>query len=81
MLCRRTVSVKVKGKVVPTSFLKIKERGRSLGRRSGKKEQLEKLQNDQNPSPEAPPRCKREGPKRSQERSDCQKSDEKGWDC
>ena len=36
-LCRRTVRVEVKSKVIPTSFLKIKGRGRSLGRKTGKR--------------------------------------------
>ena len=33
-LCRRTVGVKVGGKVIPASFLKL-EGGRSLGRKTG----------------------------------------------
>ena len=34
-LCRRTVRVKVKGKVIPMSFLKIEERGTFVGQSSG----------------------------------------------
>ena len=36
-LCRRTVRVKVKSKVIPTSFLKIEEWKRSLGQRTGER--------------------------------------------
>ena len=35
--CRRTVRIEVKSQVIPTSFIKIEERGRSLGRRTGEK--------------------------------------------
>ena len=35
--CRRTVRVKVKSKAIPTSFLKIEEEGRSLGRKTGER--------------------------------------------
>ena len=36
-LCRKTVGVKVKGKVIPTSCLKIEGRGPSLGRKIGER--------------------------------------------
>ena len=36
-LCRRTVRVKVKSKVIPASFLKIEGRGCLLGRRTGER--------------------------------------------
>ena len=38
-LCRRTVRVKVVGKVIPVSFLKVEGRGggRSLGRKTGER--------------------------------------------
>ena len=36
-LCRRTVRVKVGGKPIPASFLKFKEGGRLLGRKTGER--------------------------------------------
>ena len=33
-LCKRTVRVKVEDKVIPASFLKVEERGRSLERKT-----------------------------------------------
>ena len=42
-LCRRTVRVKVKGKVIPTSFLKIKEGGRSLERKTGERGMVSRI--------------------------------------
>ena len=56
-LCRRTVKVKAKGKVVPTSFLKI-EVVRWDGR-AEKEEQLVELVDDQSQSSETPFRSKR----------------------
>ena len=56
-LCRRTVRVEVKSKVIPTSFLKIKGSGRKLV----KEGRLVELVGDQNPNPEALPRSKRGG--------------------
>ena len=53
--------VEVKSKVIPTSFLKIEGRGNlRWGERSGKEGQLVELVGDQNPSPKAPIRSKRE---------------------
>ena len=59
-LCRRTVRVKVKGQVMPTSFLKIEGRRTFLWAKEG---QLIELVGDQNPGPEVPPRSKRGGSK------------------
>ena len=42
-LCRRTVGVKVKSKVIPTRFLKIKEVGRLLGRKTGEKRTISRI--------------------------------------
>ena len=36
-LCRRTVRVKVKGNIIPASFLEIEERGRSFGPNTGER--------------------------------------------
>ena len=73
-LCKRTVRVKVEGKVIPASFLKIEGWGRLLGERPGKEGQLEELVGDQSPDPEAPPRSKigreRREQRRCQGRSD-----------
>ena len=51
------MGIKVEGKVISASFLKIEGRGRSLGRKTGERErQIEELVGDQNPGPEALPR-------------------------
>ena len=55
-LCRRTVRVKVKSKVIPASFLKIEGRGTFVG---AKEKRLVELGGDQNSGPKAPPRSKR----------------------
>ena len=75
--------VKVGGKAIPASFLKIEEKGTlvgAIGRREG---QTEELVGGQNPGPEAPPRSKEKQEEREQrrcqERSDCQRSDEERW--
>ena len=59
-LCSRTIKVEVKGKVIPTSFLKIEGR-RTFGwdERPEKEGQLVELVGDQNQSTEAPSRSKR----------------------
>ena len=82
-LCRWTVGVKVEGKVIPASFLKIEGRGTlvgAIGRRE--KDRLNELLGGQNPGPEAPPKSRkrqeRREQKRCQERSDCQRSDGEG---
>ena len=36
-LCRKTVRVKVGNKVIPANFLKVEERGRSFGRKTGER--------------------------------------------
>ena len=43
LLCRRTVRVEEKQKVIPASFLKLKERGRLLGRKIGEKKPVSKI--------------------------------------
>ena len=48
--------IKVIGKVIRASFLKIEERDVSWGKRLKKEGRLVKLVGDQNQSPEAPPR-------------------------
>ena len=84
-LCRRTVQVKVGGKAIPASFLKVEGRGTlvwAIGWREG---QIKELVDGQNPGPEAPPRSKKGQKKREQrrcqERSDCQWSDGEEWVC
>ena len=62
--CRWTVKVKVGGKAIPASFLKIEGRGTlvgAIGRREGR---IEKLVSGQNPRTEAPPRRKKGQEKR-----------------
>ena len=49
------MTVKVKSKVISTSFLKI-EGGRSLRRKTGEERRLVELVGDQNPGSEASPR-------------------------
>ena len=63
-LCKRTVKVKVKRKVIPTSFLKIEGRGCFLGRKTEERGRFVELVGNQNPGPKAPPRSKRRGRKR-----------------
>ena len=84
-LCKWTVKVKVEGKVIPASFLKIKGRGmlmRAIGQREGR---IEELVGGQSPGPEAPPRSRkgqeRRVQRRCQEWSNCQRSDGEGWVC
>ena len=62
------MGVKVRGKVIPASFLKIEGRGTLFwGERSEREGQIEGLVGDQNPDPEAPPRSKK-GPERREQR-------------
>ena len=78
LLCRRTVRVKVEGKLIPASFLKI-EGDAGWGERPEREGRIEELVGGQSPGPEAPPRSKRGGSKgdiRTQERSDGE-----GWVC
>ena len=83
-LCRRTVGVKVRGKVIPASFQKTKGRGMLVGAKD-QRGQIEELVGGQNPGPEATPRSKKGQEKREQrkcqDRSDCQRSDGEGWVC
>ena len=79
-LCKRTVRVKVKGKVIPASFRKIEGRGILVGAKDRReKRQLEEMVVDQTPGPEAPPRSKKRRERRKQrkcqERRHCQRSD------
>ena len=88
-LCRRTVRVKVGGKAISASFLKIEGRDTLIGvigqterEREGR---IEELVGGQNPGSEAPPRSKKRQEKREQrkcqERSNCQRSNAEGWVC
>ena len=53
--------VKVEGKVIPTSFLKVEGRGDARwGERSEREGQIEELVDDQNPGPKAPPRNRKD---------------------
>ena len=51
--------VKVGGKAIIASFLKIEGRGRSLGRKTGERGIDKKSVDGQNPGPVAPLRCKK----------------------
>ena len=78
--------VKVGGKVIPASFLKVEGVRMLVGMiRPVRERQLEELVGGQNPGPEAPPRSKKrlkKGEQRKcQGRSDCQRSDGEGWVC
>ena len=72
------MTVKVKSKVIPTSFLKIQTRETFVEAKEG---QLVELVGDQNSGSEAPPRSEigleRKEQRRCQGRSDCQRSDKK----
>ena len=60
VLCRRTVRVKVKRKVIPASFLKIEGRGDARwGERPEKEGWSVELVGYQNTGPESPPRSKK----------------------
>ena len=61
-LCRWTVRIDEKGKVISTIFLKIEGRGRTLGRKNG---ELVESVGDQSPSSEAPPGAREEGAKKT----------------
>ena len=58
-ICRRTLRVKVKSKVIPTNSLIIERRGRSLGRKTGERGRIVELVGSQKPSTEAPPMSKK----------------------
>ena len=72
-LSRRTVRVKVKSKLISTSFLKI-EGAVCGGKRAEKEGQLVELVSDQRQSAEAPASS-------WQKRSDCQRSDGEEFAC
>ena len=65
-LCRTTVRVNVGNKLIPASFLKIEGRGTLVWAKDLRKGQIEELIGGHNPSPEAPPRCKKGQEKREQ---------------
>ena len=69
------MKVKIKGKAIPASFLKIEGKGDARwGERPEREGQIEELVDGQNPGPVAPPRSKKEQERREQRR--CQgKSD------
>ena len=74
-LCRKTVRVKVGGKVIPASFLKAEGRRTLVGVKDREREgRIEELVGGQNSGPEAPPRSKKKQERREQrkcqERSD-----------
>ena len=80
-LCRRTVRVKVKSKVILTSFPKSQGRETFVGAKDQiKEERLVELVGGQNPGSKAPPWSKigqeRKEQRRCQGRSECQSSDE-----
>ena len=64
----RTVSVKVKSKVIPASFLKIEGLRTLVGVKDQREGQIEELVGDQNPGPEAPPMSKIGEERREQKR-------------
>ena len=73
------MSVKVRNKVIPASFLKIEGRGTlARGKRPEKERWLVELVGDQNAGPEAPPMSKkrqeRREQRRCQERGNCQRN-------
>ena len=74
--------VKVRGKAIPASFLKIEGRGMLVGAKEG---QIEELLDGQNPGLGARPRSmkgqERREQRRCQERSNCQRSNGEGWVC
>ena len=83
---QKDMGLKVKGKVIPASFLKVEGRGGArLGERPEREGQTEELVGGQNPRSEAPPRSKKGQEKREQRkcqrRSDCQWRDVEGWIC
>ena len=76
-LCRRTMTIKVNGKVNPSKLSENEITGNvRWGERPERKRQSEKSVGDQSPNPEAPPRSKirrvRREQRKCQWRSDCQ---------
>ena len=80
------MKVKVGGKAIPASFLKIEGSGTLVkADRMEREGHIEELVGGQNPGPETPS-WSRKGQenweqRRCQERSDCQRSDVEGWVC
>ena len=72
--------VKVKGKVIPASFLKIERGGRSLGARPEREGRIDQLVGDQNPGPEAPSMSKK-GQERREQRKCQGRSDGEEYVC
>ena len=62
------MGVKVRGKVILSSFLRVEGRGCSLGGKTGREGQIEELVGGQNPGPVAPPRSKKGQERREQRR-------------
>ena len=81
-LCRKTVGVKVGGKIISASFLKVEGRRTLVGAKDWREGQIQELVGGQNPGPEAPLKSKkgqeRREQRRSQGRSDYQWSDGEG---
>ena len=75
------MGVKVGGKAIPASFLKVKGKGNvRWGERPEREGRIEQLVGGQNPGPEAPPRSKKGQERRKQRK--CQgRSDVEGWVC
>ena len=72
--------VKVGGKVIHASFLKVEERGTLVGAIDRREGRIEELAGGQNPGHEAPHRSRKRQEKRGQKR--CQeRSDGEGWVC
>ena len=58
--CRRTVGIKIGGKVIPASFLKVEGKGDARwGERPEREGQMVELVGDQNQGPVAPPKSKK----------------------
>ena len=65
-LCRRTVRVKVRSKVIPSSILKIEGRGTIIGVKGRREGEIKEFIDDQNPGPKAPPISKKGRERREQ---------------
>ena len=77
------MKVKVEGKVIPASFMKVEGTGTLVGRKTGEREEkIEELVGDRNPGPEAPLKCMKKRERREQRicqgRSNCQRSNGEG---
>ena len=65
-LCRSTVGVKIGGKVIPVSFLKIEGKEKLVGTKNLRERDREELVGSQNPGLVAPPRSKKGQERREQ---------------